>query len=390
MILCQPNPHQNVNNSNQGNDRNSEDEAAGSNSPSPSRRAQFGGYHRIATKESVLLRGVPVRQVIWGYMRAETRQVLVRVFLDPGSEVTLVSPRVVQLLKLRKHQTMPMEISGPGSGPVSCNEKVTFELAAIDGSISTSLQAWPYTELATVKVPPPPQDLLYQLSQMGMELDEYMAVHAVPDLVIGVEHLEKKAFTAIEMRRITPSLVVYRLPFGWSVRGYYDGEVRGGFHPTSLQTAAISSTPGQNVSSSDAIKPILGAQEEDDQGPLASLQVDLRRTRLAEKGVLNMYDAAVRMKEVRRMNPDLEVNAPDPSKNIGVQWDPGEDLPKRRDKWPVGRIVQVQPGQDGIPRMATVKMANGARFCRAVQSLIPLEATSVGPPPPGEDVAAQT
>uniref|UniRef100_A0A8D8DVN5 (northern house mosquito) hypothetical protein n=1 Tax=Culex pipiens TaxID=7175 RepID=A0A8D8DVN5_CULPI len=44
-------------------------------------------------------------------------------------------------------------------------------------------------------------------------------------------------------------------------------------------------------------------------------------------------------------------------------------------QWPLGRIVTVHPGEDGVTRVVTVRMANGAEFKRAVTEvcLLPLD-----------------
>ena len=52
----------------------------------------------------------------------------------------------------------------------------------------------------------------------------------------------------------------------------------------------------------------------------------------------------------------------------------GEDLRHSRVIWPMGKIVQLHPGRDGLTRAATVRKGDGTSVTRPVQKLYRLEA----------------
>jgi hypothetical protein len=63
-----------------------------------------------------------------------------------------------------------------------------------------------------------------------------------------------------------------------------------------------------------------------------------------------------------------------------------EGLEKDRFAWPVGHIIELIRGRDGVIRTARVDL-NGRIMCRPVQSLIPLEGIHAPDAPArGEDV----
>ena len=85
------------------------------------------------------------------------------------------------------------------------------------------------------------------------------------------------------------------------------------------------------------------------------------RTVLSRKFVNNYIMGLRQRKKWHQQQPELQ---------------PGQlvllDEPTKRLQWPLGRVVQVHPGRDGVVRSATIRLKTGIKK-RPIQRLVPLE-----------------
>ena len=197
-----------------------------------------------------------------------------------------------------------------------------FQLVAMDGSLAYPMQAWLYERLASILVEPPPDSLADRLAEMDIPVEDAFAGNTIPDLVVGVEYLERQPFRPVEERRVTDAVMAYRLPFGWSVRGFYNEDLTSNSLAQSY-VAAIAAEP--SVCPCPALRSVFGIEDDDKHDPTppveiryeekerryvtqlpwagkhrpknnfvnAKRQLVALRRRLADKGVLQAYHEAI-------------------------------------------------------------------------------------------------
>lgn len=181
---------------------------------------------QVASPEVVMeMRGTPIRQVLLCQIMHQGRVENIRIFIDPGSEVTLLHPALLTKLGMDSTQVRRMLITGPGAGPQLCDQQVAFRLVALDGSYWCRVQAWVYPGIEHVSVPALPVELKKKAEAAGVKVPEELSSKFIPDLIIGVDYADRDSFTAKELRRISPAILASLLPFGWALRGFYEYEV---------------------------------------------------------------------------------------------------------------------------------------------------------------------
>lgn len=212
-------------------------------------------------------RGTPVRQLIRCEVSHQGRVESVWVFIDPGSEVTLVHPSVLERLGMAGTTCRRMVITGPGSAPKVYDKQVAFRLASVTQDYWCRVQAWIYPELDKVIISALPRELVEEARNRGVHVSSALLKNIKPDLIIGVDYGDQRSFTPTEVRRITPSVLASRLPFGWAIRGYYEFEV-----DTSIRhVASFSSQP--EPCPCGALRDIFNIDEEEKQSK-ASLEIE--------------------------------------------------------------------------------------------------------------------